>query len=279
MSRIQLFLRGLLFQTGWNRERMQGLGFAFALLPQVQRRDRKAQAEFVRRHLAYVNTNPALSGVLLGAVETAEERAWLAGDSSDEVTARVTGLKRRLEGGLAALGDRTFWGWLRPLLGVLGALLLFWPGHGGSAVARFMAQPTPKSPLAGGEWWAWASVLAALAFYNGPHLVTRWRAVGHGLAFSRGEDRDRARAARGFGLVRIADFCESLGPLLLGALAGRIGAEVVGQAATTSAGGGAGAALLVAGVSLGLGAARFRIPPERVGIIVLGFLLVAGSWR
>ncbi len=109
---------------------MQALGFTFALLPWAPR-DPVAKRAFIRRHLAYVNTNPALSGVLLGAVIGEEERlraealAASAGPSEEIAGTRVERWKRRLEGPLAAIGDRIFWGWLRPLLGVAGTLLLF----------------------------------------------------------------------------------------------------------------------------------------------------------
>jgi hypothetical protein len=38
-----------------------------------------------------------------------------------------------------------------------------------------------------------------------------------------------------------------------------------------------GAALLVAGALLGLGAARFQVAPERVAMVVLGLLLLVGA--
>jgi len=67
-----------------------------------------------------------------------------------------------------------------------------------------------------------------------------------------------------------------LGPVLLGALAGRLALAVGEAAAHTTAGGIRGALLLVAGVLLGVGAARFQVAPERVAMVVLGLLLLAG---
>lgn len=288
MNRTLLFLRGLLLQAGWNRERMQGLGFTFALLPLVRGRARAIEADFVRRHLDYVNTNPALSGVLLGTIATAESGLLAAGQGGEEAKDQVAALKRRFEGPLAALGDRVFWGWLRPLLGVLGTLLLLvlgpaGPGPAGARGIGMLFQPgrgtPPGDPAAGAPAWAWASVLAALAFYNGPHLVTRWRAVGRGLDLRPAGDRGLAAAARGFGVTRIANICEYLGPVLLGALAGRLALAVWQAAASTVAGGARGVALLVAGGLIGAGAARFRLAPERAAMIVLVFLLLAGASR
>ncbi len=278
MSRLRLFLRALLIQAGWNRERMQALGFTYALLPLDGPRGAPAEAEFVRRHLAYVNTNPAMSAVLLGAVAAEEARLEVAGASGEAASERVAGVKRRLEGGLAALGDRAFWGWLRPLLGVVGALVLFWPGTqvgGGSGVGRLL-RPDPAAGAADPAW-AWASVLVGLAFYNGPYLVTRWRAAERGLRLRHGGDQALAGAARGFGVARIANACEILGPCLLGALAGLIAAQMEWVAAGAAAGSGAGAALILAAVLLGIGAARYRCPAERVGMVVLALLLLASA--
>jgi len=289
MNHARLFFRGLLLQAGWNRERMQALGFTFALLPLVRGRERAIEADFVRRHLDYVNTNPALSGVLLGAVAAAETGLLAAGQGGEAAREPVAALKRRFEGPLAALGDRVFWGWLRPLLGVLGILLLFLlgpAGTGAGAAGRGIAalfQPGRGTPLAdpgaGDLGWAWASVLAALAFYNGPYLVTRWRAVKRGLELRPDGDRGLAAAARGFGATRIASLCEYLGPVLLGALAARLALAVWQGAAATVAGGARGVALLVAGCLIGAGAARFKVAPERVAMIVLALLLLAGASR
>ncbi len=282
MSQARLFLRGLLLQAGWNRERMQALGFTFALLPLVRGRPGAIEAAFVRRHLDYVNTNPALSGVLLGAVAATERDLLAAGTGDEAAHDAVAALKRRLEGPLAALGDRVFWGWLRPLLGVLGMLLLLLGSGAGQASRGIegLFHPGPGVPSGdpgGGLPWAWASVLTALAFYNGPYLVTRWRAVRQGLDLHPDGDRAPAPAARGFGVTRIASCCEVLGPVLLGALAGRLALAVGQAAAATTAGGIRGAALLVAGGLLGAGAARFQIAPERVAMVVLVLLLAAGA--
>jgi hypothetical protein len=258
---------------------MQALGFTFALLPLLDGRSAAVKADFVRRHLGYVNTNPALSGVLLGSVARAESQILASGAGGEEAAEQTAALKRRLEGPLAALGDRTFWGWLRPLLGILGTFLLLSPGAGRGIGGLLRPGPGGSEASAFGDLgWAWASVLAALAFYNGPYLVTRWRAVTRGLVRT-GEDPGPAEAAGGFGVARIAHLCTYLGPLLLGALAGRLAITAWQAAAATTAGGVRGAALLVAGGLLGTGAARLGLPPERMAMIVLAFLLLTGVGR
>lgn len=277
---LRLFLRGLFLQAGWNRERMQGLGFTFALLPWVPR-DPAARPAFIRRHLGYVNTSPPLSGWLLGMVAAEEERlaaepapielegaaAAAAAETASRI--RTEAWKRRLESPLAAIGDRIFWGWLRPLMGVVGLFLLL----GGFGTARLSSAVGGQgTPL---ELWphAWLAILGALALYNGPHLVTRLRAVRGGLAAGRGPDPERALgiAGRGLGLTRMGVALEWIGPIAVGALAGRFLVSLGGAA---GAGGHAPALLVLAGTLIGAGAVRFRVPPERVAMGVLAFLIL-----
>ena len=278
---LRLFLRGLLLQAGWNRERMQALGFTFALLPWMPR-DRERGRAFLHRHLSYVNTSPALSGLILGLVASAEERQAMAGEVGldpegnsnlplpDSAREPTEAWKRRLEGPLAAIGDRIFWGWLRPLLGVLGLFILL----GGTGPGELPPAVGGRGGIAVAGRALWA-ILAALAFYNGPHLVTRLRAVRRGLDAGRGSDPDQAlrTIGRGLGLTRLGKLLEWLGPILVGALLGRF-VITLGLGAPGAEGPRPALALLAAGVLLGAGAARFRVPPERVGMGVLAFLLL-----
>jgi mannose/fructose/N-acetylgalactosamine-specific phosphotransferase system component IID len=185
---------------------------------------------------------------------------------AEEERIRTEAWKRRLEGPLAALGDRIFWGWLRPLLGVLGLWVLLGGLGRGPLPAEVGGRGAPPADR------AWAAIACALLFYNAPHLITRLTAVGAGLAAGRGTDPDSALRAlgRGLGLTRLGAFLEWVGPLVLGALLGRLIATL-GRAAGP-AGSTAVLALLAAGILLGAGASRFRIPPERVGMGVLAFL-------
>ena len=278
MSARRLFARALFLQSGWNRERMQALGVTYALLPWAPR-DPVAKRAFIRRHLAYVNTNPALAGILLGAVIGEEERLRAEalttgepGQSGDLLAqARVERWKRRLEGPLAAVGDRLFWGWLRPLLGVAGTLLLLTLALPGPSGWRWDPAATKGGTL--------LSAGLALAFYNVPYLATRWRAARRGLAAGRSPDPDRALAAilPGLGLRRLGAVLEWLGPILLGALAGRLLLVVARAGSETAAGPLPPLALAAAGLLLGAGGARFGVAPERLALAVLAFLLLGAA--
>ncbi len=287
VTAFTLFLRGLFLQAGWNRERMQALGFTFALLPIARGRPPEEQGPFIRRHLGYVNTSPALSGLLLGAVTREEERILAEKVSAEEASARTTGIKRQLEGPLAALGDRTFWGWLRPICGVVGVLGLFIldPGliHPGAL--------TRDAELSA----AMAGVLGMLAFYNGPYLRVRAWATRRGL-LEGAEGVAAVAGARGRpALARLNAVLGTLGPLALGALAGRLtvvvalairrslaapgsGARIAMDAEMMGAGGVA-LALVLSGLLVTAGGARFRQSPLRIGMGLLALLVILGASR
>jgi PTS system mannose-specific IID component len=126
----RMALRASLLQATWNYERQQGIGWAYALAPALQRLlpDAAARRDRLAEHTAYFNTQPTMASLALGVVAALEERR-AAGEGPDaESVARV---KTALGSALAALGDRLFWFTLRPfaaMLGILAALLWTWPG-------------------------------------------------------------------------------------------------------------------------------------------------------
>ncbi len=122
--------RTLLLQATFNYERQQGLGWAWALQPALERfyPDPAACRERLAEHTAYFNTQPTLASLALGTVAALEE-SRAAGTGPD--AAAVARIKSVLGSSLAALGDRLFWFTLRPfaaLLGVLVALGGSWRG-------------------------------------------------------------------------------------------------------------------------------------------------------
>src|SRR5437867_6440643 len=121
--------RASLLQATFNYERQQGLGWAWALKPALDRYypDPELRRERLAEHTAYFNTQPTLASLALGAVARLEERRALDPAAHDE----VPHVKAVLGSALAALGDRLFWFTLRPLaacLGVLFASLGSWTG-------------------------------------------------------------------------------------------------------------------------------------------------------
>ncbi len=120
--------RSLEIQALLTPERMQGIGFGFALLP-VLRRIYPAREELgraLRRHLSYFATHPILSGYVLGVAARLEERRANGEAIGDE---EIDSVKRSMASPLAAMGDPLFWITLRPFAGLVGILgIAFVPG-------------------------------------------------------------------------------------------------------------------------------------------------------
>ena len=126
--RVHVFLRTFLVQSGWNYDRMQHLGFAFAMLPALRHihtgsEPLKAAAQ---RHLEYFNTHPYLAPTLIGASIPLEQEVSRGARRPDEVTL----FKNGIMGSYGAIGDSFFWAALKPLGGVV-AVALILSGAGG----------------------------------------------------------------------------------------------------------------------------------------------------
>ncbi len=105
---LGIFFRSLTIQTSFNFHTMQGLGFAFSLLPLTTAgkfSGHKQKEAFLLRHLQMFSTNPYLVPAVVGSVARIEEEGDGARDAED--------LKKALMGAYAAIGDSFFWGGLR----------------------------------------------------------------------------------------------------------------------------------------------------------------------
>ena len=112
---VNIFLRTLSIQASFSTNRMQSLGFTFALLPLIRRDgDPKRRSGSLLRHLRMFNTHPYLSASVIGSVVRLEE---------DGDTEGADHLKKTVMGPYAAIGDQFFWGSLR-LCAVSAALIL-----------------------------------------------------------------------------------------------------------------------------------------------------------
>jgi mannose/fructose/N-acetylgalactosamine-specific phosphotransferase system component IID len=131
---------------------MQNVGFCFAMLPALKRSGLSGDAakRFLKRHLAFFNTNPATASYVLGAAAAAEVA------EPDGAGGSVEEMKKALLGPLGMAGDALLWGTVRPLAGIMGAGLA----------------------LTGRPW----APLVLLAIYNVPHLALRARGIAAGAA-------------------------------------------------------------------------------------------------
>lgn len=105
------------FQWSWNYERMQGLGFAWSMMPVLTKLNdtNEKLKSAVKRHLSFFNTYPPIGAAILGAVAALEEQG--AGEDA------IDSLKVGLMGPFAGIGDTLFGVLSRPIIGVFAASL------------------------------------------------------------------------------------------------------------------------------------------------------------
>ena len=106
-------------QTAWNYEKMQGLGYCYAMLPALRKiyKDEDELNEAVKNHLQFFNCNIVTGQFILGANLAIEEAE--GAKSKDAVAAIKTGLM----GPLAGIGDTLFGVTLNTVFGSIAAYM------------------------------------------------------------------------------------------------------------------------------------------------------------
>lgn len=118
-DKVSMFIRSNFLQGSWNFERMQSLGFCFAIIPVIKRLyEGEERQEALKRHLEFFNTHPFVASPILGVVSAMEEQKSNGAKIDDGA---INGLKVGMMGPLAGVGDPIFWGTLRPVVAALGA--------------------------------------------------------------------------------------------------------------------------------------------------------------
>lgn len=184
-----MFIRSNFHQGSWNYERMQALGYCFAMVPIIKRLytgDERKQA--LKRHLEFFNTQPFVTAPILGVTAAMEEQKANGADIDDGA---INGLKIGLMGPLAGVGDPIFWGTLRPVAAALGASIA----------------------LTG-------SILGPILFFlifNAVRLAIRWLGVSYGYSKGTTIVADMA----GGRLQKLTEGSSILGLFIMGALVNR----------------------------------------------------------
>ena len=130
--------RLFLLQALWNYERMQGIGFAYALAPAVRRveGDDAQAARALVPHLGYFNTHPVMASVAVGVTADQLERRARGEEAFD--AASLVRVQQALGASLAAMGDPLFWSGVRPLVGLV-AVYTWREGHSDLAALVLLA--------------------------------------------------------------------------------------------------------------------------------------------
>jgi mannose/fructose/N-acetylgalactosamine-specific phosphotransferase system component IID len=145
------------FQISWNYERMQALGFAYAMEPVLRKLfpDDQAYSAALQRHLVFFNTNPVVGAPLIIGSAIAMEEAG--------APASAEGVKVALMGPLAGVGDTIIWALYNSIIFTIGsAWALQGRIIGPIFVIAFVAIPYTIA-----RWWQFFS-----AYRQGRKLVT-----------------------------------------------------------------------------------------------------------
>ncbi|MGX7265430.1 PTS system mannose/fructose/sorbose family transporter subunit IID [Enterococcus crotali] len=102
----KVYLRNLFsLQWGWNYEKMQGIGYAYVIMPALKRlygNDPEKMKKALKTQMGFFNTTPAMSHLIIGADMALEEKIGIEDDQA------ITGLKTGLMGPFAGVGDTLF---------------------------------------------------------------------------------------------------------------------------------------------------------------------------
>lgn len=170
VSMIRVFFRSFFLQTLWNFERMQNIGFAFSILPLLERACpvSKVRQAALRRHVQFFNVHPYFAPIVMGVVYAKE--AGRSGQAGDDPT--ITVLKDSMGAAFGGIGDHVLWGTWRPfcaLVALAVGLLVAYPVTGAAGRSIFEASAARVCA----QWW----IAGFLAIFNSAHLWLRWRGL------------------------------------------------------------------------------------------------------
>jgi mannose/fructose/N-acetylgalactosamine-specific phosphotransferase system component IID len=145
------------FQISWNYERMQALGFAYAMEPVLRKLfpDNAAYSAALQRHLVFFNTNPVVGAPLILGSAIAMEEAG--------APASAEGVKVALMGPLAGVGDTIIWALYNSIIFTIGSAWAL----DGRIIGPIFVIVMVSIPYTIARWWQFFS-----AYRQGRRLVT-----------------------------------------------------------------------------------------------------------
>lgn len=171
--RLNMFFRSFFLQAGWNYVKYQNLGFALVMMPFLRRlykHDPEVMPDVLHRYLEAFNTHPVMASFCFGAMAKKEETIAQTKGLAEykEQVAEWTGARRGLSITAASIGDRLFWGTLKPLTLLLAVGL--WIVMGVNFFETDALQPVSVGV-------ALAAGVAAFIVYNCIALFVRWKGL------------------------------------------------------------------------------------------------------
>lgn len=175
-----VFWRSFTLLGSFNYERMEGLGFLYALMPilrKIYKNDEDGLKKACHRHIAAFNMTVAPSPFVMGTTIAMEEKAKK--DKNFDTTS-INAIKVSLMGPLSGIGDTFFWGIFRILAC--------------SLAVGFAAQGNPIAPF------------ILLLVFNIPNLLTRW----FGLFLGYREGQNLLVGMQKSGKMKLFTFCAGI---------------------------------------------------------------------
>ncbi len=170
---LRLFLRSFFIQAGWNFAKYQNVGLAFTMYPflsSVYRQGLEALPSVLERYLENFNTQPMMASFCIGALAKQEERLAHAKTLAayQERLSEWNGIKRSLSITAASIGDRLFWGTLKPFTLLLALCIWLLVG------VNFFEIDIPGTFT---TWELWGAVVAAWLAFNVIALFVKWQGI------------------------------------------------------------------------------------------------------
>ena len=170
---LRLFLRSFFIQAGWNFAKYQNVGFTFTMYPFLRAlytQDKEALPSVLDRYLESFNTQPMMASFCLGALAKQEELLAQASTLAayQERLSEWNSIKRSLATTSASIGDRLFWGTLKPFTLLLALCIWLLVG------VNFFEIDIPGNFT---TWDLFGAVITAWIAFNTIALFVKWQGI------------------------------------------------------------------------------------------------------
>ena len=170
---LRLFFRSFFIQAGWNFAKYQNVGLTFTMYPflrELYLQDKEALPSVLDRYLESFNTQPMMASFCIGALAKQEERLANAKTLAayQERLSEWNGIKRSLSITAASIGDRLFWGTLKPFTLLLALCIWLLVG-----INFFEIDIPGKFTL----WDLFGAAIAAWVAFNAIALFVKWQGI------------------------------------------------------------------------------------------------------
>lgn len=152
------------------------MGFYFSIYPvllKIWKTPSELKQAFLR-HISIFNTQPYMSGFVLGNIWKMEEKmAAVDGTDKDKYEKEILNIKQALASSFASIGDRIFWGRLKPIILQIAILIWIASGYYDWLVLDSTCKESSK-------FWIIFGPVCGTIFYSLSAIYIRWKGLGRG---------------------------------------------------------------------------------------------------